>query len=366
MSGPSARFAAVSRAVAAAGLDALFLDLPSRVNRGYLNGFRSSGILIIGADGASYFIIDGRYSELAAQRAPEIGYKVVEAENFAAYGPLLRQTAERAGYRKLGYEAHLTNVSRLDALRGFLGAEPIPAGQIIEDLRARKSAEEADKIEAAQRITERAFESILPLVRPGATERQIARELTIALYREGADELAFNVISLSGPNTSRPHGVAGDRPIEPGDFVMLDLGAYKDGYASDMTRTVAVGFATDEMRAVYDAVLQGQLAGIAAAKAGRTGHEVDAAARAVIEQKGYGPAFSHLLGHGVGMNQSEGPLLDVGEQDPLPEGAVFSVEPGIYLPGKFGVRIEDLVWLSPEGLRNLTRTPKELLILPAQ
>ncbi|GHU77373.1 Xaa-Pro dipeptidase [Clostridia bacterium] len=300
---------------------------------------------------------------MASERAAHVGYELTIAQNLSEYFPLLRQTVEKAGYGTIGFEAHTTVVSRLDMLRELLPVKLVPSGKLVESLRVHKNAWEAEKIETAQRLSERALKSVLTFIRPGVSEFEIAREIAIALYREGAEELSFPVIALSGPNTSKPLGRPSERVVEPGDFVTLDFGMWKDNYASDMTRTFAVGFATDEMRAVYDVVLNAQLTGIAAAKIGVTGHEADSAARAVIEKAGYGHAFTHLLGHGVGTTVSEAPQLNIGERAPLPEGAVFSIEPGIYLPGQFGVRIEDLVWLSPNGSRNLTHAPKELVIL---
>ena len=175
--------------------------------------------------------------------------------------------------------------------------------------------------------------------------------------------MSFDPIVASGPNGSMPHAVPTDRKIQDGDFVTMDFGCIYQGYCSDMTRTVAVGHVTEEMEKVYNVVLQAQLAGIAAAKAGATGHDVDAAARKVIEDAGYGPYFGHSFGHSVGVEIHEGPNATPSNDKPLPAGAVISAEPGIYLPGKLGVRIEDVLYLTPEGCQNLTLAPKELVIL---
>lgn len=216
---------------------------------------------------------------------------------------------------------------------------------------------------AAQRIAERALEDILKELRPGAAEREIAARLQYLMLHYGAENMSFDPIVVSGPNGSLPHGVPSDREIRSGEFVTMDFGCIYHGYCSDMTRTVAVGSATDEMRNVYETVLAAQEAGIAAARAGVTGKAVDAAARTVIEKAGYGRYFSHSFGHGVGVEIHEGPNASSANEEPLPAGAVISAEPGIYLPGKLGVRIEDVIRLTPEGSENLTLAPKELLIL---
>ena len=179
----------------------------------------------------------------------------------------------------------------------------------------------------------------------------------------GAENMSFDPIVASGPNGSMPHAVPTDRKIQEGDFVTMDFGCIYQGYCSDMTRTVAVGHVTEEMEKVYHTVLQAQLAGIAAAKAGATGHDVDAAARKVIEDAGYGPYFGHSFGHSVGVEIHEGPNATPSNDKPLPAGAVISAEPGIYLPGKFGVRIEDVMHLTADGAEILTRSPKNLIIL---
>ena len=216
---------------------------------------------------------------------------------------------------------------------------------------------------AAQRIAEKALTDILNEIRPGVTEKEIAARLQYLMLHYGAEDKSFDPIVVSGPNGSLPHGVPSEKVIQAGEFVTMDFGCICHGYCSDMTRTVAVGSVTDEMRQVYDTVLQAQLAGIAAARAGATGKAVDGAARDIIRQAGYGPCFGHSFGHSVGVEIHEGPNATPSNDKPLPAGAVISAEPGIYLPGKLGVRIEDVLYLTPEGCQNLTLAPKELVIL---
>ena len=215
----------------------------------------------------------------------------------------------------------------------------------------------------AQQITDRAFSEVLSRVKSGMTEKQLQAELIYSLYKNGADGLAFDPIVVSGPNTSLPHGVATDRVIREGDFVTMDFGAAYQGYCSDMTRTVAVGYATEEMEKVYNTVLQAQLAGIAATKAGVLGKDIDKAARDVIAAAGYGEYFGHGYGHCIGMECHESPNANPSGDKIMEENMVSSAEPGIYLPGKFGVRIEDLVIFTADGCENITKSPKNLIIL---
>ena len=200
-------------------------------------------------------------------------------------------------------------------------------------------------------------------IRPGTTEKEIAARLTYLMLHYGAENMSFDPIVVSGANSSKPHGVPTEKQIEVGDFVTMDFGCIVDGYCSDMTRTVAVGHVTDEMQTVYDTVLNAQLAGIAACKAGVSGHEVDAAARRVIAEAGYGAAFGHTFGHGVGLEIHEAPVAGPRMTAPLPAGAIVTAEPGIYLPGKFGVRIEDMLYVIEDGCIDLTEAPKSLVIL---
>ena len=233
----------------------------------------------------------------------------------------------------------------------------------IRKMRAIKDAEEIESMIAAQRIAEGALDQILKEIKPGVTEKEIAARLQYLMLAGGAENMSFDPIVASGPNGSMPHAVPTDRKIQEGDFVTMDFGCIYQGYCSDMTRTVAVGHVTEEMEKVYHTVLQAQLAGIAAAKAGATGHDVDAAARKVIEDAGYGPYFGHSFGHSVGVEIHEAPNATPANNSPLPLGAAVSAEPGIYLPGRFGVRIEDVLVLQEGGCMDITLAKKDLTIL---
>ena len=244
-----------------------------------------------------------------------------------------------------------------------LHCELVPATELLISLRQSKDAEEVERMIAAQRIAEGALDQILKEIKPGVTEKEIAARLQYLMLAGGAENMSFDPIVASGPNGSMPHAVPTDRKIQEGDFVTMDFGCIYQGYCSEMTRTVAVGHVTEEMEKVYHTVLQAQLAGIAAAKAGATGHDVDAAARKVIEDAGYGPYFGHSFGHSVGVEIHEAPNATPANNNPLPLGAAVSAEPGIYLPGRFGVRIEDVLVLQEGGCMDITLAKKDLTIL---
>jgi len=244
-----------------------------------------------------------------------------------------------------------------------LNAKLVPFNKEINGFRGVKEEWELDRMRKAQEITDKAFADVLSRIKVGMTELELQAELIYCLYRNGGQGLSFDPIVVSGPNTSLPHGVAGDRVIREGDFVTMDFGVLYGGYCSDMTRTVAVGYATEEMKKVYETVARAQLAGIAATKAGVIGKEIDAAARKVIVDAGYGEFFGHGYGHSLGLEIHEAPNPNPGNANPMPVGAVCSAEPGIYLPGKFGVRIEDVTIIREDGYENITRSPKNLIIV---
>ena len=246
----------------------------------------------------------------------------------------------------------------------FEGVEIISGGSnIIDGLRRFKDETEFEKITRAQEITDASFADVLKLIRPGMTEKQLQAELIYCQLKNGADGLAFDPIVISGPNTSVPHGVAGDRVIQAGDFITFDFGAAYRGYCSDMTRTVAVGFVTEEMETVYNTVLKAQEAALAATKPGLKGKEIDGVARKVIADAGYGAYFGHGYGHSLGLEIHEAPNCGPSSEVPMQAGNVCSAEPGIYIPGELGVRIEDVIFLKEDGCENLTNAPKELIIL---
>ena len=279
------------------------------------------------------------------------------------YAVLLNEVIEKEGLRRVGFDDAYMTVRDCGKYREKLHAELVPASDLLASLRRVKDAEEIESMIAAQRIAEKALSDIFHEIKPGVTEKEIAARLQYLMLHYGAENMSFDPIVVSGPNGSLPHGVPSEKAIQAGEFVTMDFGCIKNGYCSDMTRTVAVGSVTDEMKTVYETVLKAQLAGIAKARAGVTGRDIDAAARKVIEDAGYGKYFGHSFGHSLGVEIHEAPNAAPMNDQPMPRGAVISAEPGIYLPGKLGVRIEDVIILGEDGCEDITLAPKELIIL---
>ena len=343
------------------GLDAMLLT--GEANRFYASGFHSygtDGVALVTAKKAYYFT-DSRYTEAALRYVQ--GAEVREIGHGRGYGALLEEAVTEQHIRRMGFEDAYMTVQDHERYRKALSCDLVPATDLLWQLRMVKDEEELEAMVAAQRIAERALEDILEEIRPGVTEKEIAARLQYLMLHYGASDMSFDPIVVSGPNGSLPHGVPSEKTIQQGEFVTMDFGCVYHGYCSDMTRTVAVGFATEEMQTVYQTVLSAQEAGIAAARAGLTGREVDGAARAVISAAGYGAYFGHSFGHGVGVEIHEAPNASPMNEKPLPAGAVISAEPGIYLPGRLGVRIEDVILLTEDGCRNLTKAPKDLIVL---
>ena len=341
------------------GVDGLLLT--SRYSRHYAAQFDiAEGIAIVTKAGCYYFT-DSRYIESAQNNIQN--FKVVETNRANPYSKLLNDAIAEFDVACLGFEEEYLTVAELTGMEKDLKAKLVPMGKQIDKFRAVKQEWELDRMRKAQQITDQAFAEVLGRIQPGMTEKQLQAELIYCLYKNGGDGLSFDPIVVSGPNTSLPHGVAGDRVICEGDFVTMDFGALYQGYCADMTRTVAVAFATEEMEKVYNTVLQAQLAGIAITKAGVTGAQVDGAARQVITDAGYGQYFGHGYGHSIGMQVHEAPNCNPSGETPMEVNMVCSAEPGIYLPGKFGVRIEDLVVFKEDGCENLTHSPKNLIIV---
>ncbi len=337
------------------------LFLTSRYSRMYGAEFDiAEGYAIVSKKGARYYT-DSRYIE-SAQRDIH-GFEVIEFNAANPLSELLNRAIADFEIETLGFEDSYLTVAELHSFESKLKAKFVPFQTQINRFRGQKENWELDRMRKAQEITDRAFAEVCPRIKVGMTEKELAAELIYCLYKNGAEGLSFDPIVVAGPNTSMPHGVPGDRPIAEGDFITMDFGVIYGGYCSDMTRTVAIGYATEEMKTVYNTVLRAQLAGIAATKAGVTGRDVDAAARDVIKEAGYGEYFGHGYGHSLGLEIHEAPNCNPRNEEPLPVGAVCSAEPGIYLPGKFGVRIEDVVVVTADGCENITHSPKELLIL---
>ena len=341
------------------GLDAMLLT--SEANGYYATGFMGEGIALVTRRGSWYFT-DSRYTE-AADKAIGDAAVIREVSREKPFSVLINEALAEAGAEKAGFEEQRMTVAEHAVYSEKLRCTLTPASALMTELRGSKDEEELSCMTAAQRIAEGALEQILKEIRPGMTEKEIAARLNYLMVSAGAEKTAFDTIVASGPNGSMPHAVPGMRKVREGDFITMDFGCVYKGYCSDMTRTVALGRPSDEMRNVYDIVLQAQLAGIAAAKAGVTGAAIDGAARKVIQDAGYGACFGHSFGHSLGIDIHEAPNAAPGNDKPMPDGAVVSAEPGIYLPGKFGVRIEDVMILRPDGAQVITKAPKALLVL---
>lgn len=354
-------FSRIAAALESRGLDAVLLT--GEANRFYASGFHSTG-----TDGAAlvarkrnYYFTDARYTEAAGRCVQNAELR--ESRPGRGYTVLVQEAVAEEDLRRVGFEDACMTVQDYERYRKALSCELAPASDLLAELRRVKDAEELEAMLCAQRIAERALEEILHEIRPGVTEKELAARIQYLMLHFGAEDKSFDPIVVSGPNGSLPHGVPSERQIQSGEFVTMDFGCVYHGYCSDMTRTVAVGSVTEEMRTVYETVLAAQKAGIAAARAGVAGRDVDGAARKIIEEAGYGAYFGHGFGHGVGVEIHEAPTASSANDKPLPAGAVISAEPGIYLPGRLGVRIEDVIRLTEDGNENLTRAPKELLIL---
>jgi len=334
-------------------LDALVLC--ARENLRYLSGFTGSDAVLLLTAGSSLFLTDSRYTtqareQVAAERVEE--YRV-QAEGVAA---ALRD----AGVRRIGFESSLAYGKVNDLrTRGDSTWEWVPLREELETLRLIKSADEVAAIEAATRLNALAFADIQPLIQPGAVEREVALALEFALKRLGAEEKAFDFIVASGPRGALPHGIASDRRLAEGELVTIDFGCRVDGYHADETVTVGLGRVSDELRRVFDTVLEAHDLALAAVAPGVPLVDIDRVAREYIAAAGFGEYFGHGLGHGVGLEVHEAPTVSSRSKAVVQEGMVFTVEPGIYLPGTGGVRIEDMVLATSAGARVLTRLPKQ-------
>ena len=346
----------------AAKLDEYQLDgmlITSEPGEFYAIGFHGEGMVIVTRNESRYFT-DSRYIEAAGSLVT--GAAITMTDRNKNFMVLAEQAVAELGIGKLGFEDGYVTVSSYNQY-AKLPCELLPAQSLVNDLRAAKDQEEIALMKKAQEITDQAFDAILKFIRPGMTEREIAARLQYEMLCRGADKMSFDPIVVSGPNGSLPHGIPSDKQVQMGEFITMDFGCKYGGYCSDMTRTIALGQPTEEMLRVYDTVLKAQLAGIAKAKAGVSGREIHNAAAQVIEQAGYGAYFGHGFGHSVGIEIHESPNANGRDETPMPVGAAVSAEPGIYLPGRFGVRIEDVLIYTEQGSEDITKSPKELIIL---
>ncbi len=335
----------------------------SEENICYFTSFHSTnGYLVVTGDKA-VFLTDSRYIEAAGNKIKTCD-EIIETKGMEkSLVPMLKGM----GIKKLMLESERITVSRYREIESLMADTNVicddELDKAISDIRMTKNSDEVSKIIKAQRIAERAFEHILGFITVGKTEKEVALELEYFMLKNGADALSFETIAVGGKNSSLPHGVPSDKKIESGDFVTMDFGAVTDFYHSDMTRTVAVGQVSSKQIDVYETVLEAQIKGLEAVKAGVKGKDVDAVSRKIIADKGYGDFFGHGLGHGVGVEIHELPSLSPSGEIILEEGHIVTVEPGIYLPGQFGVRIEDMALVTADGHENLTNCEKKLIVL---
>jgi len=355
---PNQRVARLREAMAGTGVQSILVT--NRLNVRYLTGFSgSSGVALISADRAA-FITDFRYTEQAAQETK--GYEIVKhgPDVNATVAELLREWNAEA---LLFEEQDVTYATYLKMEEALRPAKLLRSEGIVEKLRMTKDENELAVLQEAADLADKTFDHILAYLKPGVTERSIALEMEFFMRSHGAKSSSFDTIVASGERSALPHGVASDRVIGKNEFVTLDFGAYYKGYCSDLTRTVVVGKASDKHKEIYSIVREAQQYALDHLRPGMTGKEGDALTRDIITRYGYGEYFGHSTGHGIGLEIHESPRLSTGGDDVLTPGMVVTVEPGIYLPGFGGVRIEDDVVMTDRGIRVLTSSPKELIEL---
>ena len=336
-------------------LDGVIFSKPE--NRYYLSGFRgSTGTVLITAD-QQYFLTDFRYIAQAKDQCPDYAVLQISPAD-PIYGHINRLVTGR-----LGFEDDFMTVENYGLYRSKLEAEMVPMKRLIETLRLYKDETEIELMAKAQQIADEAFEHILTYIKPGVREIDVANELIRVMKEKGATGESFEIIVASGVRGALPHGVASEKSIEAGELVTLDFGCVYHGYCSDMTRTVAVGPVSEKHRHIYETVRKAQETALAAVRPGITGQELDKIARDIITEAGFGEHFGHGLGHGVGLEVHEGPSISKAGTTPIEPGMVITDEPGIYLDGFGGVRIEDIILVTEDGKRVLSSSPKELIEL---
>lgn len=341
------------------GAQGTLIHKPSNIR--WLSGYTGEGLLVI-AKGLRAIVTDFRYTEQAQQQAP--AYSVHMTSQEATHEQVAARLVVEAGIETLAFEDDKVTVHDMESLKNAMPKTRfIPANQKVEKLRVIKDEGEIALIEKACAISCQAFDHILGFIKPGRTELEVRFELENALYRFGAQQLAFDTIIAAGANGSLPHAIPGERVIKSGDMVTMDFGARYKGYCADITRTVAVGSLDEDKRRVYETVLEAQLRALEAIKPGVSCREVDSLARSLIDGKGYAGRFGHGLGHSLGLDIHENPRMSQSSDAVLEAGIVITDEPGIYLPGECGCRIEDTVLVTENGYRRLTTAPKELIIL---
>lgn len=336
--------------------------ITSQISRRYVTGFKSSDGIVVVTKDASYCIMDSRYYEKASEAIKDC--KVILLGNIREQ---INRIIARHSIKTLFIESDEMTVSELDDQKKCFPQVEFDSSpflsELIQKMRLIKTEEEIANIEAAQRIAERAFSKLITKLRSGITEKQVAAILNYYMMDYGADGISFDTIAASGKNSACPHAVPTDKKIEDGDFLTLDFGAIVNDYHSDMTRTVVFGKPTDKMKEVYDAVWGANADALKAVRAGVSCKLVDSVARSTLDAWGYEEYFGHGLGHGVGLEIHEAPSVSSRSDTTLREGMIITIEPGVYIPHRYGVRIEDMVAVTADGCVNLTKTPKTLIYI---
>lgn len=333
--------------------------ITSPINRRYVTGFTgTAGTALITATDAR-FITDFRYTEQAEAQVE--GFQVVEHKKLMI--DEIRNQVKETKVKRLGFEKDFVTYGQYETYQKHLEVELIPISGLIEEIRIIKTEEELDVMKKAAKIADDAFLHIQKYIKPGVKEIEIANELEFFMRRQGATSSSFDTIVASGWRSALPHGVASTKEIASGELVTLDYGALYNGYCSDITRTVAVGEIDDQLKEIYDIVLEANKRGVQEIKPGMTGKEADAVTRDYITEKGYGKNFGHSTGHGLGLEVHEAPTLSSRSKQVLKPGMVVTVEPGIYIPGVGGCRIEDDIVITESGNERLTFATKELIYL---
>jgi Xaa-Pro aminopeptidase len=339
------------------GIDGMLITSP--FNRRYISNFTGSAGVVLISEEKAQFLTDFRYIEQASKQCQ--GFEIIKITG--SIPEEVAQQAKKLGIQKLGFEEDFLSYSSFKLYAKEIESELVPFSGIIEKLRLIKTDAEIKILKVAADIADAAFKHILDFLRPGKTELEVSNELEFFMRRAGATSSSFDTIVASGHRSALPHGVASDKVIEAGDIVTMDYGCYYNGYVSDITRTVAVGEPDAKLKEIYDIVLEAQLLGMAGIKPGMTGREADAITRDYITEKGYGEYFGHSTGHGIGLEIHEGPGLSMKSDVILEPGMVVTCEPGIYIPGLGGVRIEDDTLITKDHNEALTHSTKELIIL---
>lgn len=344
-------------AMALQGVSAMFVA--SDINRRYLTGFTGSAGYVLITENESYLLTDFRYMTQAPEQAKD--FKVVE------HAPKVMETVKGllGSSAKLGFEQeHVTFATYQSYKEALVGVELVPVSGLVEGLRIFKDEGELAIMREAAVLADRTFSHILTKIRPGVTERELDLQMEMFMRENGATSSSFDTIVASGERSALPHGVASSRVLQGNEFITFDFGALLNGYCSDVTRTVVLGEASDRHREVYGIVLEAQLNALDKIRPGMTGREADALTRDIISSYGYGDNYGHSTGHGLGMEVHESPRLSKLSDDILKPGMVVTVEPGIYIPGFGGVRIEDDIVITETGIEIITSSTKELTLLP--